>query len=110
MSHFSPYPINISYGSYSCVETVLLDFASCIYFQSVGTSCVNMYSLLLPIIQLSTDVKHDSHVYLYEDGLDLWLATVYCSPSITPQLLDLFTNMEAILGLCRLFQFSLDCL
>ena len=60
--------------------------------------CVNMYDFLLPVIQLSTDISQDPHVYLAEDGLDLWMSTLYCSPAITPGLLDLYTNMPALLG------------
>ncbi len=60
---------------------------------------MDMYHILLPIIQHSTDVDHEPHVYLYEDGMELWLHTVQCSPSMTPHLLDLFGNVQAILGL-----------
>ena len=60
--------------------------------------CVAMYDILLPVIKFSTDVSKAPHVYLMEDGLDLWLATLHCSPSITPGLLDLFVNMPDLYG------------
>jgi len=60
-----------------------------------------MYDLLLPIIHYSTNVQQPAHVYLCEDALDLWLATLQCSPAITPSLLDLYSNMLAVFGLYR---------
>jgi len=69
-------------------------------FQSVGSSCVDMYDLILPVIHYSTDMRQTAHVYLCEDGLDLWLATLQCSPTITPALLDLYSNMPAVFGWC----------
>jgi len=57
-----------------------------------------MYDLLLPIIRYSTDVQQSAHVYLCEDALDLWLATLQCSPSVTPCLLDLYANLPAVFG------------
>jgi len=59
-----------------------------------------MHELVLPIIQYSTDVQKTAHVYLCEDALDLWLATLHSSPSITPALLDIYSNMPAVFGLC----------
>ena len=67
-------------------------------FQGLGTLCVNMYSFLLPVIQLSTDVTQEPHVYLLEDGLELWQVTLHNSPAITPELLQLYNNMPPLLG------------
>jgi len=66
---------------------------------SIGSSCVDMHDLLLPVIYYSTDVQQAAHVYLCEDGLDLWLATLQCSPSLTSPLVDLFSNMSALFEL-----------
>lgn len=57
-----------------------------------------MYNFLLPVIQLSTDMSQEPHVYLLEDGLELWLCTLHNSPAITPELLHLFCNMSQLLG------------
>ncbi|XP_073200136.1 importin-11 isoform X3 [Lepidochelys kempii] len=40
--------------------------------QGLGAESKNLYPFLLPIIQLSTDVSQPPHVYLLEDGLELW--------------------------------------
>ncbi|CAI9731381.1 importin-11 isoform X2 [Octopus vulgaris] len=65
--------------------------------KGLGTSCNTLYDFLIPVIRLSTDVTQQFHVYLKEDGLDLWLETLHNSPVMTPGLLDLFTAMPAIL-------------
>ncbi|XP_074493759.1 importin-11 [Sebastes fasciatus] len=67
--------------------------------QGLGAECKNLYPFLLPVIQLSTDVSQPPHVYLLEDGLELWLVTLENSPAITPELLRIFQNMSALLGL-----------
>ncbi|KAM6303950.1 importin-11 [Podargus strigoides] len=67
--------------------------------QGLGAESKNLYPFLLPVIQLSTDVFQPPHVYLLEDGLELWLVTLENSPCLTPELLRIFHNMSALLGL-----------
>ncbi|KAM8793622.1 importin-11-like [Eudromia elegans] len=67
--------------------------------QGLGADSKNLYSFLLPVIQLSTDVFQPPHVYLLEDGLELWLVTLENSPCLTPELLRIFQNMSALLEL-----------
>ncbi|XP_074651521.1 importin-11-like [Tubulanus polymorphus] len=67
--------------------------------QGLGTLCVNAYNFLFPGIQLSTDVTQEPHIYLMEDGLELWRTTLHNSPIITPGLLALYKNMPALLDL-----------
>ncbi|EHB01123.1 Importin-11 [Heterocephalus glaber] len=67
--------------------------------QGLGADSKNLYPFLLPVIQLSTDVSQPPHVYLLEDGLELWLVTLENSPCITPELLRVFQNMSALLEL-----------
>uniref|UniRef100_A0A8C9W1F9 Importin-11 n=1 Tax=Scleropages formosus TaxID=113540 RepID=A0A8C9W1F9_SCLFO len=67
--------------------------------QGLGAESKNLYPFLLPVIQLSTDVSQPPHVYLLEDGLELWLVTLENCPSITPELLRVFQNMSALLEL-----------
>ncbi|XP_075955079.1 importin-11 isoform X2 [Anarhichas minor] len=67
--------------------------------QGLGAECKNLYPFLLPVIQLSTDVSQPPHVYLLEDGLELWLVTLENSPAITPELLRIYQNMSALLEL-----------
>nr|XP_046243675.1 importin-11 [Scatophagus argus] len=67
--------------------------------QGLGAESKNLYPFLLPVIQLSTDVSQPPHVYLLEDGLELWLVTLENSPAITPELLRIFQNMSALMEL-----------
>ncbi|XP_025912194.1 importin-11 isoform X3 [Apteryx rowi] len=67
--------------------------------QGLGADSKNLYPFLLPVIQLSTDVSQPPHVYLLEDGLELWLVTLENSPCLTPELLRIFQNMSALLAL-----------
>ncbi|XP_036434040.1 importin-11 [Colossoma macropomum] len=67
--------------------------------QGLGAESRNLYPFLLPVIQLSTDVSQPPHVYLLEDGLELWLVTLENSPALTPELLRIFQNMSALLEL-----------
>ncbi|XP_041361999.1 importin-11-like isoform X2 [Gigantopelta aegis] len=67
--------------------------------QSFGSACTNFYDFLIPVIELSTDITQDPHVYLMEDGLDLWLITLHYSPTVTENLLKLFTNIPPVLDL-----------
>uniref|UniRef100_A0A8C0R651 Importin-11 n=1 Tax=Canis lupus dingo TaxID=286419 RepID=A0A8C0R651_CANLU len=67
--------------------------------QGLGADSKNLYPFLLPVIQLSTDVSQPPHVYLLEDGLELWLVTLENSPCVTPELLRIFQNMSPLLGI-----------
>ncbi|KAI9096512.1 armadillo-type protein [Phlyctochytrium arcticum] len=46
-------------------------------------------SFVVPIIAHSVDESQPAHVYLLEDGIDLWLAVVQNSQRISPELLSL---------------------
>ncbi|XP_040277260.1 importin-11 [Bufo bufo] len=67
--------------------------------KGLGGDSRNLYPFLLPVIQLSTDVSQPPHIYLLEDGLELWLVTLENCLSITPELLKIFQNMSALLEL-----------
>ncbi|XP_068614085.1 importin-11-like [Brachionichthys hirsutus] len=67
--------------------------------QGLGAESKNLYPFLLPVIQLSTDVSQPPHVYLLEDGLELWLVTLENCPAITPELLRIFQNMSPLFEL-----------
>ncbi|XP_022099682.1 importin-11-like [Acanthaster planci] len=67
--------------------------------QGLGSLSVQLYPFLLPIIQFSTDVSHPPHVYLLDDGIDLWYETIQNAPAMTKELLQLFGNMPELLEL-----------
>lgn len=67
--------------------------------QALGAAvCETLSPFLLPIIQMSTDVHMQLHVYLLEDGLELWLAVLENTASMSHNLLHLFRNMPPLLG------------
>ena len=41
-----------------------------------------LQSFLLDVLHMSTDTSQDSHVYLLEDGLQLWLCVLENTPSL----------------------------
>ncbi|XP_069491668.1 importin-11 [Ambystoma mexicanum] len=67
--------------------------------KGLGEDSKNLYPFLLPVIQLSTDVAQPPHVYLLEDGLELWLVTLENCQCLTPELLRIFQNMTALMEL-----------
>ncbi|KAK9506660.1 hypothetical protein O3M35_008554 [Rhynocoris fuscipes] len=54
-------------------------------------------NFILSVIQLSTDVSQEYHVYLLEDGLELWQVVIENTPEPNPALLQLFRNMAPLL-------------
>lgn len=67
--------------------------------QGLGTLSANLYPFLVPVVKFSTDVSQPPHVYLLEDGLDLWFETVQNAAMMSPDLLQLFDNMPPLLEL-----------
>ncbi|XP_054286364.1 importin-11-like [Macrosteles quadrilineatus] len=59
----------------------------------------SLAQFLLGVIQLSTDTQQPSHVYLLEDGLELWLTLLENSATISQPLLGLYNNMTQLLEL-----------
>lgn len=65
--------------------------------KALSTVSATLYPFLLPVIQLGTDVNQEPIVYLLEDCLELWLAVLENSTSMTDELMQLFNNMPALL-------------
>lgn len=70
----------------------------CLVFQGLASECVLLDSLVIPVIQLSTDLNRDAHVYLLEDGLLLWQAVLYNRVAGDETILQLFTALPPLLG------------
>ncbi|CAG0916642.1 unnamed protein product [Notodromas monacha] len=67
---------------------------------SIGRDSGSLYSFLLSIVQASTDASSPDHVYLLEDGLDLWLAVLKNAPEPKADLIAIYQrNMPALLEL-----------
>ncbi|PIK48319.1 putative importin-11, partial [Apostichopus japonicus] len=46
------------------------------HVKGLGTLSANLYPFLIPVVKFSTDVSQPPHVYLLEDGLDLWFSVI----------------------------------
>ncbi|KAG2386279.1 hypothetical protein C9374_002725 [Naegleria lovaniensis] len=57
---------------------------------------VILYDFLLPLIQYSTDIDQEEHLYFIEEGLDLWHITMQYAPEPTQGLMSLFPNIVKI--------------
>ncbi|KAL8559005.1 hypothetical protein ACOMHN_039761 [Nucella lapillus] len=67
--------------------------------QGYGAESVQLHDFILPVIDFSTDTTQDQHIYLLEDGLELWHMTLLYAPSCSPALLKLFKNMPQLLDM-----------
>ncbi|XP_014671976.1 PREDICTED: importin-11-like [Priapulus caudatus] len=67
--------------------------------RGLGTSSEQLHGFLLPVVALATDTTARPHVYLLEDGLELWLATLRHAPRITAALMQLAANLRALIEL-----------
>ncbi|GIX70549.1 importin-11 [Caerostris darwini] len=67
------------------------------FVQGLGTLSESLHPMLLPMIALSTDVSQPPHVYLMQDGLDLWWAVLENTSVYTEELLGLASNMMPLL-------------
>ncbi|XP_029049109.1 importin-11 isoform X2 [Osmia bicornis bicornis] len=65
--------------------------------KALGPDSVVLEPLVVGVIALSCDVNHESHVYLLEDGLRLWLTLLENAPAPTPAVMDLAKNLPALL-------------
>ena len=65
--------------------------------KSFGAQSVSYHSFLIPVIHFSTDSTNPASVYLLEDGLELWNITVQNSLQMSPDLLNLFSNIKPLL-------------
>ncbi|XP_011298747.1 importin-11 [Fopius arisanus] len=67
------------------------------YEKALGPESAILEPVIVGMIALSCDMNQDAHVYLLEDGLQLWLALLENTPAITTGVIDLLRNMPALL-------------
>ena len=67
-------------------------------FQGLGSACENTAPFIYCVIKLSVDSRNDESVYLLEEGLELWLATLHNSRTLIPQWMELTRFIPPILG------------
>nr|KAJ3421434.1 Importin-11 [Polyrhizophydium stewartii] len=57
--------------------------------KSLRGDSAQLHGLVLPILEQSVDTSKPGHLYLIEEGLELWLVTVQNAPAATPELVAL---------------------
>ncbi|XP_023228381.1 importin-11-like [Centruroides sculpturatus] len=67
--------------------------------QGLGTLSEELHPFLLPVIAFSTNVNEPPHVYLLEDGLELWWAVLENTSVCSPNLLQLAQNLFSLFEL-----------
>ncbi|GJN91530.1 hypothetical protein Rhopal_004553-T1 [Rhodotorula paludigena] len=65
--------------------------------EALGEQSQAMHVQACPIIQLSVDSSRPAHIYLQEDGLELWQVLLRRSASLSPEMLSLVPTLIAIL-------------
>lgn len=69
-----------------------------IIFQALSSQSAIVQPMIVSMVNLSCDLNQDAHVYLMEDGLELWLALVENATAPTPGMMDLLRHMPSLLG------------
>ena len=67
--------------------------------QGLGTVSEGLLPFLGPVLELSTDLTQDCHIYLLEDGLELWLTLLHNTARPYPALLQLLPRIPPLLQL-----------
>lgn len=66
-------------------------------------------SFLYPVIAMSTNKDEPSHIYFLEDALELWLVVIQNSTTLTPELLQLSSNLLPVIGESLIRSFPNEC-
>ncbi|KAG8035764.1 hypothetical protein G9C98_001420 [Cotesia typhae] len=67
------------------------------YVKALRSECIIVEPMIVSMVGLSCDLNQDAHVYLMEDGLELWLALLENIATPTPGIMELVQNMPAVL-------------
>ncbi|KAF9169445.1 Importin-11 [Mortierella sp. AD011] len=66
--------------------------------ESLKSQSVGLHALVMPLIRLSVDPSQEAHIYLMEDGFELWLATLKSAREPTDELLSLVPAAVTLLS------------
>ncbi|XP_023328884.1 importin-11 [Eurytemora carolleeae] len=65
--------------------------------QGLGTVSEGLLPFLAPVLDLSTDLTQESHIYLLEDGLELWLTVLHNTAKPYNELVNLLPRIPPLL-------------
>ncbi|GAA6047821.1 hypothetical protein JCM3770_004659 [Rhodotorula araucariae] len=66
--------------------------------EALGEQSQGLHPQACPIIQLSTDPDQPSHIYLQEDGLELWQVLLRRSSTLSSEMLQLLPALVALVA------------
>ncbi|KAG0204332.1 Importin-11 [Mortierella sp. NVP41] len=66
--------------------------------ESLKSQSMGLHHLVMPLIHLSVDPTKEAHVYLMEDGFELWLATLKTASQSTDELMSLVPAAVSLLS------------
>ncbi|KAI1312607.1 Importin-11 [Mortierella claussenii] len=66
--------------------------------ESLKSQSVGIHALVMPLIRLSVDPSQEAHIYLMEDGSELWLATLKTARQSTDELMSLVPAAVSLLA------------
>lgn len=90
--------VDFSMLNLSPPHKLLLLFRQIQIVKSMSQIPQHLFLFFYPVIQTSTNIKEPSHIYLLEEGLELWLHIVETSNALSQELLDLSPNILSFIG------------
>ena len=66
--------------------------------ESLKSQSMGLHHMVMPLIRLSVDPTQEAHVYLMEDGFELWLATLKTASQSTDELMSLVPAAVSLLS------------
>ncbi|KAJ2083897.1 hypothetical protein H4R24_000427 [Coemansia sp. RSA 988] len=72
--------------------------------EALGAQSTELQEFVVPLIRYSIDIDQPAHVYLIEDGIDLWLMLIRNATTLSPALITLLPLVS------RLIQYSTEAL
>ncbi|KAJ2825749.1 hypothetical protein IWW50_002711 [Coemansia erecta] len=65
--------------------------------EALGAQSTELQSFVAPLVRHSTDLNDPAHVYLLEDGIDLWLVLIRNATALDPSMAELLQLLPGLL-------------
>ncbi|KAJ2499126.1 hypothetical protein GGH96_003786 [Coemansia sp. RSA 1972] len=65
--------------------------------EALGAQSTSLQSFVAPLVRHSTDLNDPAHVYLIEDGIELWLILIRNATALDPSLMELLHVLPGLL-------------
>ncbi|KAJ2725539.1 hypothetical protein GGI07_001165 [Coemansia sp. Benny D115] len=77
-------------------QTTILSLVTTL-INALGAQSVELQHFVAPLVQHSVDLDNPAHVYLLEDGLELWLALIRHATRLDPSIRELIRCIPSLL-------------